>query len=143
MSIIHVYTYDGQTLCHASSFEVPPRKAFTVEHPLGFLYQLEGLLYGINGCRVSRLSNSEFWMAYHKDGNVMIRVIGEDVQMASATEIAAYNAGVGVAIERLSYLKMMKDLILNGGIKGLLSFLVEKIQRASVFGWEAIDEHVE
>lgn len=136
--IINVYTFDGTFLCHAASFEAD-NCGFSLDIPNGFLYastDTENYLYGIGDWNARRLGESEFFMAYHPSGNLMVRKIGNELQMASPTEIAAYNAGVSVAVGRLSYLKIMKDMLLNTGIKGLLSFLKEKVERARIDGWE-------
>lgn len=136
---IFFYTFNGNELCQAKCAAhngVYTVNTFFLDNGFIYINDMDHTVHGLCDWRVTRLAASEFYMVTHPNGNIMIRVINDEAQLASPTEINAYNAGVAVAAGRLSYLKVMKELILTIGIKGLISFLVEKVNRASINGWE-------
>lgn len=138
---VHVFTFDGEEVYMLASIEVEPNQ-LSISHPAGIFYVLDDqldVLHGFNQWFVTRLCDTNLFIAHHPTGNVLLRQIEElTFCKASDIEALAYNTGIAEAVKRLSYLKVMKDMFLNTGIKGLLSFLVEKVNRASISGWTPV-----
>lgn len=138
---VNVYTFDGDTIYLLACIDVKPGQ-LDIAHPAGVFYTTAlqpDVLYGFNKWTIARLGETAFYIAQHPTGNVLIRQV-EDTAYIKATDVEAlaYNTGIAEAVKRLSYLKVMKDIFLNTGIKGLLSFLAEKVNRASISGWTPV-----
>lgn len=138
---VNVYTFDGDTIYLLACIDAPPDK-LDIAHPAGIFYVATlqpDVLCGFNKWTITRLGETAFYIAQHPTGNILIRQT-KDMAFIKASDIEAlaYNTGIAEAVKRLSYLKVMKDMFLNTGIKGLLSFLVEKVNRASISGWTPV-----